>query len=196
MLRTTAFLLTPNPVGMWFIPSVTNGLVCICVWLLRVRSRFFDQSCDFLRPGDVNSVTGARDFDLVTLGSFGIPPFEIGVDGSVFCRDQHPAWFASPRSRGEDGFEIASCVEHLRSGHESGLPSRQVSGEVLMELRGVEVSETVCRLLYRTRLAEVTRKALSVVSLILSSIRHVGRDEDKTGNRWIGPCFSNYRAPV
>jgi hypothetical protein len=26
----------------------------------------------------------------VTLGSFGIPPFEVGVDGSVFCRYQHP----------------------------------------------------------------------------------------------------------
>src|SRR6266480_1825919 len=57
MLRTTAFLLTPNPVGMWFIPPVTNGLVCICVWLLRVRGSFFDQSCDFLRLGNINSAT-------------------------------------------------------------------------------------------------------------------------------------------
>src|SRR6266850_574223 len=57
MLRTTAFLLTPNPVGMWFIPPVTNGLVCICVWLLRVHSRFFDRSCDFLWLGNINSVT-------------------------------------------------------------------------------------------------------------------------------------------
>jgi len=32
-------------------------------------------------------VAGARGFDLVTLGSFGVPPFEVGVDGSVFCRD-------------------------------------------------------------------------------------------------------------
>src|SRR5256885_13449988 len=49
MLRTTAFPVTRNPAGMRFIPPVTNGLVCICVWLLRVHSRFLDQSCDFLR---------------------------------------------------------------------------------------------------------------------------------------------------
>jgi len=65
-----------------------------------------------------------------------------------------------------------------------------------MKLRGVEVSETVSRFLYCIGLAEVTWKALSVVSLVLSSIRHVGRDVDKTGNRWIGPGFSNYRSPV
>ena len=141
-------------------------------------------------------MAGAWDFDLVALGSFGIPPFEVGVDGSVFCRYQHPARFASPRRRGDDCFEIVSCVEHLRSRHESGLLSRQVGCEVLMKLRGVEVSETVCRLLYRSRLAEVTWEALSVVSLILSSIWHVGRDVDQAGNRWIRPRFSNYGSPI
>ncbi len=45
-----------------------------------------------------------------------------------------------------------------------------------MKLCGVKVNETVSRLLYRSRLAEVTWETLSVVSLILSSIRHVGRD--------------------
>src|SRR6266853_2632461 len=65
-----------------------------------------------------------------------------------------------------------------------------------MKLGGVEVSETVCRLLYRTRLAEVTGEALSVVSLILSSIWHVGRDVHQTGDRWIRPGFGNYRSPV
>src|SRR6266481_7623862 len=65
-----------------------------------------------------------------------------------------------------------------------------------MKLRRVEVSETVRRLLYRTRLAEVTWETFSVVSLILARIRHVGRDVDQTGNRWIGPGFSNYRSPV
>src|SRR6266550_1991042 len=112
----------------------------------------------------------------MALGSFGIPPFEIGVDGSVFCRYQHPARFASPRGRGDDCFKIVGQVEHLRSRHESSLLRRQIGGEVLMKLRGVEVSETVCRLLYRRRLAEVAREALSVVSLILSSVRHMGRD--------------------
>src|SRR6266481_476381 len=141
-------------------------------------------------------MAGAWDFDRVALGSCGVPPFEIRVDGSVLCRDQHPARFASPRRRGDDGFEIVGQVEHLRSRHESGLLSRQVGCEVLMKLRRVEVSETVRRLLYRTRLAEVTWETFSVVSLILARIRHVGRDVDQTGNRWIGPGFSNYRSPI
>src|ERR1700682_3044045 len=65
-----------------------------------------------------------------------------------------------------------------------------------MKLRGVEVSETVCRLLNRSRLAEVTGEALSVVSLILASIWHVGRDIHQSGNRWIRPGFSNYGSPI
>src|SRR5438309_11461417 len=108
----------------------------------------------------------------MTLRSFGIPPFEVGVDGSVFCRYQHPAWFVFPRSRGDDCFEIVSCVEYLRSRHESGLLRGQIGCEVLMKLRRVEVSETVCGFLYRTRLTEVTSESLSVVSFILSRIWH------------------------
>src|SRR6266446_8190476 len=104
----------------------------------------------------------------MTLRSFGIPPFEVGIDGSVLLRYQHPARFASPRRCGDDRFEIVSGVEHLRSRHERGLFRRQVGCEVFMKLRGVEVSETVSRFLYRSRLAEVTGKALSVVSLILA----------------------------
>src|SRR6266436_4111337 len=114
----------------------------------------------------------------MTLRSFGIPPFEVGIDGSVLLRYQHPAWFASPRSCGDDRFEIVSGVEHLRSSHERGLFRRQVGCEVLMKLRGVEISETVCRLLYRSRFAEVTWETFSVVSLILARIWHVGRDVD------------------
>src|SRR6266478_7874553 len=141
-------------------------------------------------------MAGAWDFDRVALGSCGVPPFEIRVDGSVLCRDQHPARFASPRRRGDDGFEIVGQVEHLRSRHESGLLSRQVGCEVLMKLRRVEVSETVRRLLYRSRLAEVTWEALPVVSLILSRIWHVGRDVDQTNNRWICPRFGDDGAAI
>src|SRR6266478_2208744 len=65
-----------------------------------------------------------------------------------------------------------------------------------MKLRRVEVSETVCSLLYRSRLAEVTWEALSVVSLILSSIWHVGSDVHQTGYRWIRPRLGNYRSPI
>src|SRR5882762_6929024 len=161
-----------------------------------VRCTFFDQSCNLLRPRGVDRMAGAWDFYFVAVGSCGIPPFQVRVDGSVCCGYQHPAWFAPPRSRGNDCFEIVSFVQDLRSRHESSLLSRQVGCEVLMKLRGVEVSETVCRLLYRTRLAEVTGEALSVVSLILSSIWHVGRDVHQTGDRWIRPGFGNYRSPV
>src|ERR1700680_4947866 len=65
-----------------------------------------------------------------------------------------------------------------------------------IKLRGVEVSETVCRLHDRTRLAEVTWKTLSVVSLILPSIGHVGSDVHQTSDRWIRPRFGNYGSPV
>ena len=80
------------------------------------------------------------------------------------------------RRRGDHCFEIVRRVEYLRSRHESGLLSRQVGCKVLMKLCGVKVSETVSRLLYRSRLAEVTWETLSVVNLILSSIWHVGSD--------------------
>ena len=83
----------------------------------------------------------------------------------------------------------------LRSRHECGLLSRQIRREILMELRGIKVSETVCRLLYRTRLAEITRKALSVVSLILASVRHMGCNVDQSNNQRIRPGFSNHRPP-
>src|SRR5678815_1425349 len=65
-----------------------------------------------------------------------------------------------------------------------------------MELRGVEVCENVGRLLYRSRFTEVTWEALSVISLILPGIRHVGRDVHQPGNRWVGSGFSNYSSPV
>ena len=113
-----------------------------------------------------------------------------------FAGYQHPARFASPCRCGDDCFEIVSCVQHLRSRHESGLLCRQVGCEVLMKLRGVKVREAVCCFLYRSRLAEVTWEALSVVSLILSSIWHVGRDVHQTGNRWIRPRFGNYCSPI
>ena len=132
-------------------------------------------------------MAGACDFNGVAFGSCGIPPFEFRVDGPVCSRYQHPAWFASPRSRGDDCFEIVSKVEHLRSRHESGLLSRQVGCEVLMKLRGIEVGETVWGLLYRSRLAEVTWETLSVVSLIFASIWHVGRDVHQSGDQ-MDPC--------
>src|SRR6266851_4511092 len=164
--------------------------------LLKVRRSFFDNSCNLLRPGDVDQVTGASGFNRVAASSCGIPPFEIGVDGSVFCCYHHPARFASLCRYGDDRSEIAGEVEHLRSRHESGLLSRQVGREVLMELRGVKISEAISCLLYRSRLAEVTWEALSVVSLILSSVWHVGCNVHQSGNRWIAARFSNYGSPI
>jgi hypothetical protein len=51
-----------------------------------------------------------------------------------------------------------------------------------MKLRRIEVRETVGGLLYRTRLAEITWETLSVVSFVLSSIGHVGRDVHQTSD--------------
>jgi hypothetical protein len=46
----------------------------------------FDQSCNLLRVGYVDTVTGACDFHFVAVGSCGIPPFEFGVDGFLSTR--------------------------------------------------------------------------------------------------------------
>src|SRR3984885_2003937 len=146
--------------------------------------------------GYVDWVAGARDFHLVAVGSRGIPAFEIGVDGSVAASYQHPTRFTSPRSSGDYCFEILSFIQHLRPCHERCLLSRQVGGEVFMKLRGIEVSETICCLLYRVRLTEITREALSVVSLIFSGIRHVGRDVHQAANHRVSPSFSDYRSPI
>src|SRR4051812_5597807 len=108
-----------------------------------MRCSFFDQSCDFLWPRDVDRVTGARDFDFVALGSLGIPPLQVWIDGSVISRYQHPAWSASPGRCRDHSLEVVSGVEHLRSCHEGGLLSRKIGGEVFVKLRQVEVRETV-----------------------------------------------------
>src|SRR5258708_38030457 len=111
-------------------------------------------------------MAGACDFYGVAMSSLGIKPFEVGVDRSIRPGDDHPTRFFSPCRRGDDRFEIRSCVEYLGSGHKGGLPHRKIGCKVLMELRGIEVRETICRLLYRTRLAEGTREALSVVRFV------------------------------
>ena len=84
--------------------------------------------------------------------------------------------------------KLSASVEHLRSRHESGLLHRKIGCKVLMKLRRIEVSETICRLLYRTRLAEVTREALSVVRFVLSSVWHVRCNVHQSGNGWIRPA--------
>src|ERR1700688_3760184 len=65
-----------------------------------------------------------------------------------------------------------------------------------MKFCGVQIRETVGRLLYCTRLAEVAREALSIVSLILSSVWHVRRDVHQSGNGRIGSRFRNYGSPI
>lgn len=113
-------------------------------------------------------MAGALGFFRVALGSRRVPAFEVGVDGSILCCYQHPAWFGSPRSRGDNSFEIVGKVRHLRACHEGGLLSREVGREELMKLRGVEVRETVRGFFYRAGFAQVTGESLSVVSFILS----------------------------
>src|ERR1700683_2958176 len=99
--------------------------------------------------GDENAVARAGDFDLVALGSFGVPAFEIGVDGSVASGYQHPAWFGSPRSRSDGCAEIVAKIEDLRTRHESSLLRGQVRCKQLVKSRRVGISETVRRVLYR-----------------------------------------------
>ena len=65
-----------------------------------------------------------------------------------------------------------------------------------MKLRGIQVGETVCRLLYRSRRAEVTWETLAIVGLILSRVWHVGRDVDQSDNRRIRSRFGNDGAAI
>jgi hypothetical protein len=52
--------------------------------LLNVRGSLFDQSCDFLHPGDVKSVTGIRDVNLMALGSLDLSSPE-SLEGLSQC---------------------------------------------------------------------------------------------------------------
>jgi len=82
-------------------------------------------------------VTGDCDFDLMALGAFGVPAFQVGVDGSVASCDEHPARFAAPRGAGDDSFEMVCEVENLRARHECSLLSWQVGCEQFVKLSGI-----------------------------------------------------------
>src|SRR5580658_9271601 len=102
-----------------------------------MRRSLFDQSRHFFRPGDVNRVTGPGDFDLVAIGTRGIPSFEVGIDYPVCSGYDHPARFASPRRRSDGRLEIVSRVEHLGPRHEGRPFRRKVGSEVLTILSGI-----------------------------------------------------------
>jgi hypothetical protein len=65
-----------------------------------------------------------------------------------------------------------------------------------MKLSGIEVGETVCGLLYCTRLAEVAWEALAVVRLVLPSVWHVGRDIHQTSDGQARTGFGDYGSPI
>jgi hypothetical protein len=82
------------------------------VSLLRVLSGVLDRRGDLPGMGDVDWVAAACGFDRVAMSSLGVPSFKVRVDGSVFCRYQHPTWFAPPRRRGDDCLDIVRGVEY------------------------------------------------------------------------------------
>ena len=55
-------------------------------FLAGLRCGLLDQSGNLLRARGVDRVAGIRDFERAAVGPDGIPPFEVGVDGSVFRR--------------------------------------------------------------------------------------------------------------
>src|SRR5580704_3858533 len=91
--------------GLTFVVPSAHSLlflnVSVAPFLSRVRRSFFDHSCNLLRVGYVDTVTSTCDFHLVAVGSCGIPPFEVRVDGSVCSRHQHPTWLRAPRGTGD-----------------------------------------------------------------------------------------------
>ena len=52
-------------------------------------------------------MTGACEFDSMALGSCGVPPSEVGVNGSVASRYQRPAWSASPGAVNQNNIAYA-----------------------------------------------------------------------------------------
>ena len=90
----------------------------------------------------------------------------------------------------------SSSSQHLRAGHEGGLLGRQVGCEILVELGGVQVIETVGGLFDRGGFAEVAGEAFSVIGLVLPGIRHVRGDIHQAGHRWIRPGFGGYGSAV
>jgi hypothetical protein len=93
-----------------------------------------------------------------------------------------------------------TCTSDIKSGTQMA----DVTGSILNQRPPVysidgslrEVQTPPGPLPYRSRLAEVNGEALSVISLILFSIWHVGRDIHQSRNRWIRPGLSNYGSSV
>src|SRR5580700_2274772 len=161
-----------------------------------MRRSLFDQRRYLFRPGDINRMASAGDFDLVAVGPRSVPSFEVRIDGPICTRYEHPAWLASPRRCSDDRLEIVSRVKHLRSRHKGCPLRRKVSSKVLVKLSGIQISEAVRRLLYRGGLAEVGGKALSIISLVFVVVWHVGCDVHQTNNNGIVPGFRDYRSPI
>src|SRR5580693_9403254 len=111
-------------------------------FLSRVRRSFFDQSCNLLRVGYVDTVTGTCDFHLVAAGSCGVLTLEFWVDGAVCSRHQHPAWLRAPRGIGDGRREVVGEVEDLRPRHQCGLVGGNVSREKFVKLLGIDVGES------------------------------------------------------
>src|ERR1700720_3984781 len=145
---------------------------------------------------NVNYVARTGHFNFMTLRAFSVPTLEIGVDRSVAPRHQHPARFPSPCGRGDRSFEIVREIEHLRSRHEGGPLVGEVGSEQAMKLRWVDVSEPIWSFLDRTGLAEVAGEFFPVVGLVLSSIRHMGRDINQTGDRRVVPGFGDHSSAI
>jgi hypothetical protein len=92
----------------------------------------------------------------------GVSPSEIGVDGSVCCRYQHPTWFAFSCRCGNNCSEIAATFSTFDR------------AKVFMKLRRVKVSKTACYPLYRVRLAEVTWEAIDTAATSAYSVQQKG----------------------
>jgi hypothetical protein len=71
---------------------------------------FFDHRGNVLWSGYVNCMAGAGDLDLVAFRPIGVPALEVRIDGPVFPRYQHPAWFTSPSRSSDDRLETVGKV--------------------------------------------------------------------------------------
>src|SRR5258705_2781227 len=141
----------------------------------------------------------AFEFFCVAVSARVVPPLEIGINYLVRRRDNRPARLGLPRSSGQRRSEDLGCCQYLRPRFEFGLLARQVGGEVLVEVRGVEVGEAVVRLLYRSFLLRGGAGHVLLLSkgaLVLSDVGSVRSDVHKSDDIRMDAGLGDDRAAV
>src|SRR5229473_572581 len=145
----------------------------------------------------VDGMARASEFFCVAVSARVVPSLEIGIDDLVRTGDNRPAWLGLPGGRGHRRSEDLRCRQHLRSRLEFGLLARQISGEVIVEVGGIEKSEAVVGHLHRSfLLRRGAWHALPKGAFVFSDIGSVRGDVDKADDIRVDAGLRDDRAAV